>query len=162
VTASARTDTRARAQGLRCYTPLALMATTTHHGIFRKGKHSCHHSLRPAATSASPLLTPRTFLPHYFHSAMSRNCRQTPKARGSGDSRRGDGAEALLPCRVPDLQLHLLPVDLHSPNLEIHSDCGDVAACTEAACYSEPIGPQPQPAPPHCVGPIQARLRGAA
>lgn len=73
---------------------------------------------------------------------MSVNFIQTPKARGLGDSRRGDGAEALLPCRIPDLQLHLLPVDLHSPNLEIHSDCGDVAACTQAAHYSEPSVPQ--------------------
>lgn len=50
--------------------------------------------------------------------------------RGWPDSRGGDGAEALLPGRVPDLQLHFLPVDLHSPNLKIHSDRGDVTACT--------------------------------
>lgn len=55
---------------------------------------------------------------------------------GQGNSRRGDGTEALLPRCVPDLQLHLLPIDLHSPNLEIHSDCGDVAACTNVAHYS--------------------------
>lgn len=46
------------------------------------------------------------------------------------DSRGGDGAEALLPSRVPDLQLHFLPIDLHGPNLEIYSNGGDVAACT--------------------------------
>lgn len=45
------------------------------------------------------------------------------------DSRGGDGAEALLPSCVPDLQLHFLPIDLHGPNLEIHSNRGDVAAC---------------------------------
>lgn len=48
---------------------------------------------------------------------------------GHPNSRGGDGAETLLPSRVPDLQLHFLPVDLHGPNLEIHSNCGDVTAC---------------------------------
>ena len=53
-------------------------------------------------------------------------------ARGAQpDSRGGDGAEPLLPSRVPDLQLHFLPVDLHGPDLEIHADRGDVAACTD-------------------------------
>ena len=52
------------------------------------------------------------------------------REQGWPDSRGGDGAEALLPGRVPDLQLHFLPVDLHSPNLKIHSDRGDVTACT--------------------------------
>lgn len=42
-------------------------------------------------------------------------------------SRGGDGAEALLPRGVPDLKLHLLPVDLNRPDLKIHPDCGDVA-----------------------------------
>ena len=32
----------------------------------------------------------------------------------------GDGAEALLARRVPDLQLHLLPVQLDCANLEVH------------------------------------------
>ncbi len=33
----------------------------------------------------------------------------------------GDGAEPLLPRRVPDLQLNLLPVQLDRSNLEINS-----------------------------------------
>lgn len=44
-------------------------------------------------------------------------------------SRGGDGAEALLSCRIPDLQLHLLPIDLHCPDLEVHSNRGDVTTC---------------------------------
>ena len=44
-----------------------------------------------------------------------------------GHSRGGDGAEALLSGRVPDLQLHLLTVDLHRPDLKVHADGGDVA-----------------------------------
>ena len=32
----------------------------------------------------------------------------------------GDGAEALLARRVPDLQLHLLPMQLDCANLEVH------------------------------------------
>lgn len=42
-------------------------------------------------------------------------------------SRGGDGAETLLSSCVPNLQLHLLPVDLHCPNLKIHANRGDVA-----------------------------------
>lgn len=41
--------------------------------------------------------------------------------------RGGDGSEAFLARRVPDLQLHLLPVDLHRPDLEVHSYRGDIA-----------------------------------
>lgn len=78
------------------------------------------------------------------------------------DSRGGDGAEAFLPGRVPDLQLHLLPVDLHGPNLEIHSDCGDVAACSThtlawpTGCPSDVSSPAqvtrpPQSLPTHFV-----------
>lgn len=34
----------------------------------------------------------------------------------------GDGPEAFLTGRVPDLQLHLLTVDLHDPRPKLHAD----------------------------------------
>lgn len=34
----------------------------------------------------------------------------------------GDGPESLLTGRVPDLQLHLLTVDLHDPRPKLHPD----------------------------------------
>lgn len=36
--------------------------------------------------------------------------------------RAGDGPEALLARRVPDLQLHLLAMDLHDPGAKLHAD----------------------------------------
>lgn len=95
--------------------------------VCRKGRPSYHPGL--ASSHAE------TFPPRCLCSTRSLNVMQTSR-QGSRDSRGGDGTEALLPRRVPDLQLHLLPIDLHSPDLEIHSDCGDVAACRNAAHYS--------------------------
>lgn len=43
--------------------------------------------------------------------------------------RRCDGPESLLASCVPDLQLHPLAIDVHSSDLEVHADGGDVAAC---------------------------------
>lgn len=40
-----------------------------------------------------------------------------------------DGSESLLTRRVPDLQLDPLALDVHRPDLEVHTDGGDVAAC---------------------------------
>jgi hypothetical protein len=37
----------------------------------------------------------------------------------------GDGAEALLPCGVPYLQLHALAVEFDGADLEVDADCGD-------------------------------------
>ena len=43
-------------------------------------------------------------------------------AHGSPVVRRGDGAEALLARRVPDLQLDALAVELDGPDLEVDAD----------------------------------------
>lgn len=40
-----------------------------------------------------------------------------------------DGSEPLLSRRVPDLQFHPLPVDVHCSDFKVHADGGDVAAC---------------------------------
>jgi hypothetical protein len=37
----------------------------------------------------------------------------------------GDCPEALLPCRVPYLELHSLPIQVDGPDLEVDSYCGD-------------------------------------
>lgn len=42
--------------------------------------------------------------------------------------RGSDGPESLLARRVPDLQLHPLPVDVHRSDLEVDADGGDVVA----------------------------------
>ena len=43
--------------------------------------------------------------------------------------RRRDGAEALLPCCVPYLQLHALAVQLDRPDLEVDADGCDEGGC---------------------------------
>lgn len=81
------------------------------------------------------------------------------------DLRGRDGAEALLAGRVPDLQLHLLPVDLHCADLEVHPNRGDVAACTcthisraQHSARARARGPSTRgramgsPTLPHCLG----------
>jgi len=40
----------------------------------------------------------------------------------------GDRPEALLPGRVPNLQLHAHALDVHGADLEVHADGGDVTA----------------------------------
>jgi hypothetical protein len=50
-------------------------------------------------------------------------------AHGAPIIRRGNGAESLLTCRVPYLQLHALAVELNSPDLEVDADGGDEAGC---------------------------------
>lgn len=48
--------------------------------------------------------------------------------------RAGDGAEAFLSRRVPDLQLHPLAVHRHSPDLKVHADRRDVASRERIVC----------------------------
>lgn len=40
----------------------------------------------------------------------------------------GDCPEALLPGRVPDLQLYAHALDVHGADLKVHADGGDVTA----------------------------------
>lgn len=46
-------------------------------------------------------------------------------AHGAAVICRGDGAEALLSCRVPNLQLHALAIQFNGPDLEVDADGGD-------------------------------------
>lgn len=51
------------------------------------------------------------------------------QSRAGGVLRGRDGSEPLLSRRVPDLQLHPLPVDVHRSDFKVDADGGDVAAC---------------------------------
>lgn len=42
------------------------------------------------------------------------------------NSRRRDGPESLLSRRVPYLEFHFLSINLHRPDLKVHSYSGDV------------------------------------
>jgi len=48
-----------------------------------------------------------------------------------------DGAEALLPRRVPDLQLHLLAADVDRLDLEVYSDRRDERRAEGVVCISQ-------------------------
>lgn len=67
----------------------------------------------------------------------------------------GDGAEPLLTRRVPDLQLHLLPVQLYSSDLEVYSDGCYVVPTEVVVCKSDQQGALANTTVPWC----DAKLR---
>ena len=50
---------------------------------------------------------------------------------------RGDGAEALLACRVPDLELDRLALEFDGADLEVYADGRDVRLGVGVVCEAE-------------------------
>lgn len=62
---------------------------------------------------------------HTVEGAFIRDVVDEQDAHGTPVVGGSDGAEALLPCRIPDLQLHPLAVQLDGPDLEVDADGRD-------------------------------------
>jgi len=75
------------------------------------GDHNCRQQLCPRKLTVEALL-----ICHIVHQQDSHS---------SSVVCGGDGAEALLSCGIPYLQLHALAVELDGADLEVDADCGD-------------------------------------